>query len=230
MTMRNPFKSAPPVLPDDFESRRQQMVNIQLENRDISDARVLEIMRTIPREKFLPTELRDNAYEDRALGVSMGQTISQPYIVAFMTQALRLQPHHRVLEIGTGTGYQTAVLASLAKEVFSVERFPEMSEAASAVLDGLGYTNVKLHVGDGSLGWPEYAPFDRIIVTAAAPTVPPTLMDQLAEGGLMLIPVGEEESQRILSIEKRQGVIVERPLIPVRFVKLVGEEGFDPAD
>lgn len=211
----------------DLEKRRREMVEAQLEGRDIRDPRVLDVMRTLPRERFLPQSLVHQAYEDRALGVQLEQTISQPYIVAFMTQALDLEPHHRVLEIGTGTGYQTAILAMLCKHVYSIERFAELSRGAAESLHQLGFDNATLTVGDGSLGWPEHAPYDRIIITAAAPSVPSSVIEQLVDGGRMVLPIGAEESQRIVTIDRRGETLVERPLIPVRFVKLVGKEGFN---
>lgn len=189
---------------------------------------MLEAMRKLPRERFLPPSQARYAYEDRALPIGMEQTLSQPYIVALMTESLRVAPDHRVLEIGTGTGYQTAVLATLARHVYSVERLDALSIAAEKRLEDIGLQNVTLRIGDGSLGWPEHAPFDRIIVTAAAPAICQALVDQLAEGGRLVLPVGEGVSQQLTTIERRHGSIIERPSIAVRFVKLIGEQGFPP--
>ncbi len=206
---------------------REQMVQTQLRGRGIHDDRVLDVMASIPRERFLPSDLAHLAYEDRALPIELEQTISQPYIVAFMTEALRISPHHRVLEIGTGTGYQTAILAQLADRVYSIERHEPLSHAAALRLQELGITNVEVTTGDGSVGWGEHAPYDRIIVTAASPDVPSQLVEQLTEGGRMIVPVGDEHAQRLTLIERHAGRTVERPSIAVRFVKLVGRAGFD---
>ena len=202
------------------------MVEQQIANRGVRDARVLEALRRVPREEFIPDDQRAYAYEDRALSVGLGQTISQPYIVALMTELLQVEAPHRVLEIGTGTGYQTAILAGLCRRVYTIERIAELSAAARGLLNRLGYTNIEYRLADGTLGWPEEAPFDRIIVTAAAPAVVQPLVDQLAEGGRLVIPVGDEGAQRLITVERRQGRTIERPSIPVRFVKLIGEAGF----
>lgn len=202
------------------------MVEQQIANRGVWDARVLEALRRVPREEFIPDDQRAYAYEDRALSVGLGQTISQPYIVALMTELLLVEAPHRVLEIGTGTGYQTAVLAGLCRRVYTIERIEELSAAARGVLNKLGHTNIEYRLADGTLGWPEEAPFDRIIVTAAAPAIVQSLVDQLAEGGRLVIPVGDEGTQRLITVERRQGRTTERPSIPVRFVKLIGEAGF----
>ncbi len=203
------------------------MVQTQLRQRGIQDPRVLDSMGRIPRERFLPSGLSHLAYEDRALPIELDQTISQPYIVAFMTEALRIAPEHRVLEIGTGTGYQTAILAHLADRVYSIERHEPLSHAAALRLAELGITNVELTTGDGSVGWPEHAPYDRIIVTAASPDVGAQLVEQLADGGRMIVPVGDEHAQRLTLVERHAGKTVERPSIAVRFVKLVGRAGFE---
>ena len=202
------------------------MVEEQIARRGVQDRRVLEAMESIPRERFLPADQAACAYEDRALPVGMGQTISQPYIVALMTELLRLERDHRVLEVGTGTGYQTAILAALAGQVYSIERIDTLMIAARRRLTALGFENITFHVGDGSLGWPEPAPFDRIIVTAAAPTIIQALVDQLAEGGRLVIPVGGEGTQTLTTVERHKGKTIERPSIAVRFVKLIGESGF----
>lgn len=202
------------------------MVESQIAQRGIRDERVLDAMRTVPRDLFIPPDQVAYAYEDRALPVGMGQTISQPYIVALMTESLQVGPSHRVLEIGTGTGYQSAVLATLAGHVYSIERLKALSVLAQQRLESLGFDNVTVRIGDGSIGWPEEAPFDRIIVTAAAPTITQPLVDQLAEGGRLVIPVGDEGTQQLTTVERHHGKIVERPSIAVRFVKLIGESGF----
>jgi protein-L-isoaspartate(D-aspartate) O-methyltransferase len=208
------------------DDQRRRMVDSQIAARGIHDPRVLAAMKAVARERFVPPKSATLAYEDRALPVGMGQTISQPYIVAFMTESLRLEPGHRVLEVGTGTGYQTAILAMLARQVYSVERIAALSLAAQDRLQELGIRNVAFRIGDGSLGWPEQAPFDRIIVTAAAPKVIQPLCDQLAEGGMTVMPVGDEVSQRLVVVGRVGGRAVEYPSIAVRFVKLVGEGGF----
>jgi protein-L-isoaspartate(D-aspartate) O-methyltransferase len=210
----------------DIQTARLDMVESQIARRGIRDERVLEAMRAIPRERFLPPDQIAHAYEDRALLVGLGQTISQPYIVALMTESLQLSPDHRVLEVGTGTGYQTAILATLAGHVFTIERIEELAVSVPKRLEDLGLENVTFRTADGSVGWPEQAPFDRITVTAAAPRVIPALVAQLAEGGRMVIPVGDEETQRLTVVERHQGKTVERPSIAVRFVKLIGTSGF----
>jgi protein-L-isoaspartate(D-aspartate) O-methyltransferase len=189
----------------------------------ICDPRVLAAIAAVPRALFVPEELRSHAEEDRPLPIGWGQTISQPDIVAFMTEGLRLAGGERVLEVGTGSGYQTAVLAHLAREVFSIEIVPALAERARATLiDALGFDNVFLRVGDGALGWPEAAPFDRILVTAAAPDVPPELVAQLAPGGRMIVPVGGQEEVQMLRVFEKgdDGVSFERDVLSVRFVPL----------
>jgi protein-L-isoaspartate(D-aspartate) O-methyltransferase len=210
---------------DDFAAARRAMVEQQLAARGIADPRVLAAMAVVPREAFVPIDLAGNAYDDRALPIDAAQTISQPYIVALMTESLQIAPHHRVLEIGTGTGYQTAVLARLAAHVYSVERIESLSVTAQKVLDRLGVANVSFRIGDGTLGWAEAAPFDRIMVTAAAPKVVGPLVEQLTDGGRMVIPLGEDAAQQLVSIEQVRGTTIERPLIPVRFVRLIGAAG-----
>lgn len=202
------------------ERRRRDLVR-HLRRQGIADARVLEAMEHIPREHFISDDACDWAYEDRALAIECGQTISQPYIVALMTEALELRGKERVLEIGTGSGYQAAVLARLAGEVHTIERHAELSHRAQQALADLGATNVHFRIGDGSLGWPEAAPFDRIIVTAAASEVPAKLWEQLAEGGLLVAPVGDSESQ-LLQVWRKSGEQPEsRVLCSCRFVPLV---------
>lgn len=210
----------------DFDAARKRMVDEQLKARGISDARVAAAFRKIPRHFFVPSDLEHAAYEDRPLPIGVGQTISQPFMVALMTSRLRLQGHERVLEIGTGSGYQTAILAELALEVFSVERLPELLSSAATRLDKLGCQNLHLRPADGSLGWPEHAPYDAIIVTAAAPDVPAPLIEQLAEGGRLVLPVGGPEGQVLTQIEKRSGRLRRQEIARCVFVPLVGEHGW----
>jgi protein-L-isoaspartate(D-aspartate) O-methyltransferase len=209
-----------------FDDARQAMVWDQLQRRGIIQARVLEAMGRVPRERFVERGQEDQAYEDRALAIECDQTISQPYIVGLMTQALELQGDEKVLEIGTGSGYQAAILAELAARVVSIERHAELSRRAGALLAELGYHNVRLVVGDGSAGWPDEAPYDRIIVTAAASEMPAELFAQLREGGMMVIPIGDRESQTLQAIRKLDGRPRATTLSGCRFVPLVGE--FEP--
>lgn len=202
------------------------MIDDQLRRRGIGDQRVLQVMARIPRENFVPQSLTEAAYEDRALDIGLGQTISQPYIVAYMTEKLNLQPDHRVLEIGTGSGYQTAVLASLCAEVCTLEHLAILSQRTQSTLARLGIENVEYRIDDGSVGWPERAPFDRIMVTAGAPAIPRPLVEQLRDGGRMIVPVGDRKLQQLLVIEKREGRFIEYPLIGCRFVKLIGHCGW----
>jgi protein-L-isoaspartate(D-aspartate) O-methyltransferase len=200
-----------------YQAQRTAMVDEQLRPRGIDDARVLDAMRAVPRHRFVPEQLRHLAYADRPLPIGRGQTISQPFIVAYMTEALELDRDDAVLEIGTGSGYQAAVLAALAREVYTIEIVPELARQAAATLKALGHTNVHVREGDGYAGWPEHAPFARIMVTAAPERVPQPLIDQLATGGRMVIPVGDDE-QWMTIIEKTPAGVVERRTIPVRFV------------
>ena len=204
------------------------MVEEQLIRRGISDPRVIEAFRKVPRHLFVPEKFREEAYNDYPLPIGEGQTISQPYMVAIMLEKAELEPHHRVLEIGTGSGYQTALLAEIAGEVYSIERVPELAGRAREILERLGYRNIKIKVGDGTLGWEEYAPYDRIIVTAAAPSIPPSLKRQLSpEGGKLVIPVGSRYSQ-ILTIVTRWGDRFEvEEDSPCVFVPLIGKEGWE---
>ncbi|MEX0938586.1 MAG: protein-L-isoaspartate(D-aspartate) O-methyltransferase [Pirellulales bacterium] len=215
--------------PHQIEAVRRRMVVEQLEKRGISDPRVLEALQRVPRERYIQHVSQADAYADRAWSIGCGQTISQPYIVALMTQALELSGSEHVLEIGTGSGFQTAVLAELAHDVVSIERFAELSTEASQTLAAEGYKNVKLVVGDGTLGWPEDAPYDRIIVTAASRETPPPLWEQLNEDGILVIPLGEHEGQVLRALRKRQGRPAETNLSPCRFVPLVGAQGW-PVD
>ena len=195
------------------------MVEEQIASRGVKNPRVLDAMRRVPRERFVPPEIAPRAYDDSALPIGEGQTISQPYIVAYMTEALDVQPHHRVLEIGTGSGYQAAVLSVVAKKVYTIEIVPALAARATRTLQTLGYTNVDVREGDGYAGWPEHAPFARIMVTAAPERIPQPLLDQLAPGGIMVIPVGERNSMQWMTIvEKTSAGIVERRTIPVAFV------------
>ncbi len=207
---------------------RARMVARQLERRDVSDPRVLEAMRRVPREAFVPEDMRRWAFDDCPLPIGRGQTISQPYMVGLMTQALEIEPSDRVLEVGTGCGYQSAVLAELADRVYSIEVVPELAARAEEMLARLGCgENVRFRVGDGWAGWPEESPFDKIIVTCAPPFLPESLVDQLADGGVMVVPLGDPGgSQRLVRIRKHAGQLEEEALAPVRFVPMVrGGEG-----
>ncbi|UCD95660.1 MAG: protein-L-isoaspartate(D-aspartate) O-methyltransferase [Candidatus Zixiibacteriota bacterium] len=198
------------------------MVETQIARRDITDKNVLEAMRTVPRHLFVPEEFRDDAYRDGPLPIGHDQTISQPYIVAIMTQLLKIDSVSKVLEIGTGSGYQAAVLAEISDSVYTIEIIPALGRHADSLLDSLGYTSVQVRVGDGYLGWPEAEPFDAIIVTAAAPKLPQPLLDQLKVGGRMVIPVGQF-SQELMLITKSEEGVVKESVIPVRFVPMTGE-------
>jgi len=210
----------------DFEAMREAMVREQLLSRNITDCRTLEAMLKVPREKFVdPTDV-SRAYGDYAMPIGMGQTISQPYIVALMTQELELKGDEKVLEIGTGSGYQAAVLAEISAYVYTVETLAELSGRAAPTLRELGYHNVYFRVGDGTLGWPEEAPFQRVIVTAAAPVIPRPLEAQLAEGGILVIPVGNEGFQQLLVARKIKGKLESRSVCECVFVKLIGEAGW----
>jgi protein-L-isoaspartate(D-aspartate) O-methyltransferase len=202
---------------------RLRMVNEQLRERDIKDPRVLAAMEKVPRHLFIPEGVRHEAYGDYPVPIGHGQTISQPYIVAFMTQALDVQPGHRVLEIGTGSGYQAAVLAELAKEVYTMEIIEPLAESARTTLESLGYKNVHVRAGNGYQGWPEHAPYDRIIVTAAPEEVPPALIEQLKVEGLMAIPVGAVAQELRILRNTPQGMETLRTL-PVRFVPMTGKK------
>lgn len=213
-----------PSKSDAYAVQRVQMVRTQLMERGIRDARVLTAMLDVPRHEFVPEELRSDAYEDRPLPIGAGQTISQPYIVALMLQHLALQPAHRVLDVGTGSGYVTALLSRICSEVYSVERYAELAASAQKVLQRMGYSNVKVIVGDGSRGLPEHAPFDAVLVSAAAATVPPALFDQLREGGRLIVPVGSLFSQELQLVRKINGKAEVEHLEGCRFVPLVEAE------
>ena len=208
-------------------ARRDAMVRSQIEGRGVSDARVLAAMRAVPRERFVPAHLAGAAYDDRALPIGSDQTISQPYMVAVMTEALGLTPGSRVLEVGTGSGYQAAVLSHLAGEVITIERRPELATEASARLASLGCANVRVIIGDGTQGHPEGAPYDAVLVTAGAPQVPQPLTDQLADGGRLVIPVGSPREQGLVIIERRDTELVQRSGEACVFVPLVGRFGWD---
>ena len=215
---------------DDFEEARQRMVERQLAARGITDERVLQAMREVPRHRFVPEDMWDMAYRDTPLPIGYGQTISQPYIVAYMTQMLHLTPEDRVLEVGTGSGYQVAILSRLAKEVYTIERVEELARHAKQVVQELGYDNIMFRVGDGGYGWPEAAPFDAIIVTAAAPEVPQPLIAQLAEGAPLVAPIGPTGYQELVRLTRRGGRTQIEHLVPVAFVPLVGEHGWREQD
>jgi protein-L-isoaspartate(D-aspartate) O-methyltransferase len=212
-----------PAEPSDFAAERQRMVQQQLMARGINDARVLAAMAKVPREEFVPPESRAASYEDGPMPIGHGQTISQPYIVAFMTEQLRPKPSDHVLEIGTGSGYQAAILAGLVKDVYTIEIIEALAKDAEATLQRLGYKNVHAKVGDGYRGWPEHAPFDAITVTCAPDHVPQPLIDQLKEGGRMIIPVGGFGNQELYLLEKKSGQLQRRAVLPVRFVPMAGE-------
>jgi len=214
-----------------FAELRERMVRRQIAARGVRDPRVLAAMRRVPRERFLRGALEKLAYEDMPLPIESDQTISQPYIVAYMTEALRLEGGERVLEIGTGSGYAAAVLAEIAADVYTVERDPGLATVAAEHLSRLGYTNVHVLCGDGSLGWPEHAPYDAIVVAAGGPEVPLSLRGQLALGGRLVIPVGSTvRSQRLVRVTRVDDRRFEREeLLPVAFVPLVGEEGWPKA-
>jgi protein-L-isoaspartate(D-aspartate) O-methyltransferase len=212
------------------QAERDEMVQSQLAGRGIRDPRLLEAMRRIPRHRFVPPALADRAYEDCALPVAAGQTISQPYMVARMTELLALRPDARVLEIGAGTGYQTAVLAELASRVFSVEWHLSLLTAAAERVRGADYHNVEFRCGDGSLGWPEHAPYDGILVAAGAPHVPDSLCEQLALHGTLVVPVGDKEEQSLVIIRRLVDGFERDTHTPCRFVRLMGREGWRDSD
>lgn len=218
----------------DYRLVRERMVKTQLVPRGIRDPRILEVMAKVPRHLFVEEALAGEAYNDHPLPIGNKQTISQPYIVALMTEALELKGQEKTLEIGTGSGYQTAILAELSRSVYTVERIRDLLVKAKKTLEDLGYTNILFKAFDGTLGWKEFEPFDAIIVTAGAPRIPQPLLDQLSEGGRLVIPVGNRFSQDLIKVTKRQGRIVEENLGGCRFVDLVGlygwkEEGESPA-
>ena len=206
---------------DPFAEKREKMVHEQIEARGIKNQTVIQALRKVPRHLFIPENYRDMAYDDAPIPIGEGKTISQPYIVAYMTEALKIRPTYRILEIGTGSGYQSAILAELAREVYSIEILPELAQRAQQLLGTLGYSNVHIRIGDGYLGWPEKAPFDAIILTAAPPSIPSPLLDQLSEGGRLIAPVGIDFQQLVLLRKTKEG-IQKQNLLPVRFVSMTG--------
>ena len=215
---------------DPFRQARENMVKNQLIDRGIKDAFILDAFRTVPRHEFVSKEYIEDAYRDSPLPIGKQQTISQPYIVALMTAQLKLTGKERILEIGTGSGYQTAILAKLTQKVFSIERLMSLSETAKTHLASLGYTNIETKVGDGSLGWSEHAPYDGIIVTAAAPEVPASLIQQLKVGGKLVIPIGERFSQSLIVSIKYEDKVETKIICGCIFVPLIGELGWKEED
>ena len=209
-----------------YSKARERMVRQQIAARGIRAERVLDAMRSVPRHLFVPLESRHSAYMDGPLSIGQGQTISQPYIVALMTEALELRGHERVLEIGTGSGYQAAILSQLASHVYTIERIPELASRAQDLFRQLGYDNISMHVGDGTLGWLEHAPYKAIIVTAAAPEIPRPLTDQLAECGRLVAPIGGSWSQSLVRVRKQRGHLQRQELTSVAFVPLIGQHGW----
>ena len=209
-----------------YSALRNEMVNTQLAPRGIYDNRVLDAFRSVERHKFVPKENINSAYSDCPLPIGEGQTISQPYIVALMTQCLELKGNEKILEIGTGSGYQTAILSLLSKKVYSVERIKGLAERAGGVLKEDGFNNIEIKVGDGTIGWLENGPYDGIIVTAASPSVPENYLDQLANGGKLVIPIGGKASQILSVFEKKENKIITREVCGCVFVPLVGEKGW----
>jgi protein-L-isoaspartate(D-aspartate) O-methyltransferase len=221
---RKPPPPPPSVPVDPLVGVRQQMVDETIAARGIRDLAVLDAMRTVPRHEMVPPEVRDEAYADRALPIGFGLTISQPYIVGVMTEAAEVEKGNRVLEIGTGSGYQAAVLAELGAEVYTIEIHEELAARTRKVLARIGYDQVHLKTGDGYEGWPSVAPFDAIIVTAAAPLIPPPLLDQLRPGGRMVIPIGDDYAQNLVVVVKRaDGTFDQRELFGVRFGPMLGK-------
>jgi len=207
-----------------YKSLAERMVAKQIEARGIKDKKVLQAMRTVPRHKFVSDDLKSSAYEDRPLPIGCGQTISQPYIVALMTELLEVDEGDKALEVGTGSGYQAAILSEIVKKVYTIEIFEELGTSAKKRLKELGYSNAEVRVADGYYGWPEEAPFDAIIVTCAATHIPPPLIAQLKEGGKMCIPIGGVfQVQNLMLIEKKNGKITSKNILPVMFVPMLGE-------
>ena len=211
----------------DYKKLREEMVKRQLIPRGINDRRVLDAFLRVEREKFVPSSLREDAYKDFPLSIGEGQTISQPYMAALMTQCLNLRGQEKILEIGTGSGYQTAILALLGWQVYSVERIPSLAEKAKKLLKKMGYDNVKIFVGNGTVGLEQYAPYDRILVTAGAKDIPPPLIQQLAEEGIMVIPVGNVYSQELMVVKKKDGKISSKGVERCVFVPLIGQYGWE---
>ena len=214
--------SANAQVTDEFKKAREQMVDGQIRSRGIKDGDVIRAMSKVPRHKFVPQNLEKHAYKDFPLSIGLGQTISQPYIVAYMTDAADLSDDDKVLEIGTGSGYQAAILGEIAKEVYTIEIVPELADRSAKILNELGYKNVFAKHGNGYLGWPEHAPFDAIIVTAAPDEIPKALVDQLAVGGKMVVPVGTTNQEMVIISRSKKGV-TEKRTMPVRFVPMTGK-------
>jgi protein-L-isoaspartate(D-aspartate) O-methyltransferase len=214
----------------EFRELRDLMVKTQLIPRGIKDERVLAAMKKVPRHLFVDEPMQHRAYDDSAIPIGEGQTISQPYMVAVMTEFLELKGTEKVLEIGTGSGYQAAVLAELAKEIYTVERVAVLAERAEERYRELGYANIRVKVADGTLGWPDASPFDRIIITAGTPKVPAPLLQQLADQGILIAPVGDRFSQQIIKVKKTGDTIVEEYLTPCVFVPLIGQYGWKKED
>ncbi len=217
------FASCKPAGARDFAAEREWMVQWQVALRGVNDERVLAAMRKVPREQFVPEQIRARSYEDRPLSIGFDQTISQPFIVGLMTQRLRLERTDRVLEIGTGSGYQAAILGELAAQVYTIEIVAPLGQRAAATLQRLGYKNVHVKIGDGYQGWPEHAPFDAVIVTCAPERVPGPLVAQTKEGGRITIPVGAAGAQKLYLFEKKDGRLGQRVVLPVQFVPMTGE-------
>jgi protein-L-isoaspartate(D-aspartate) O-methyltransferase len=218
----------PSMTTEDVSARRARMVDAQLRQRGIRDERVLAAMEKVLRERFVAPEFEPEAYADAPLPIGSGQTISQPFMVATMLEVLELQPTDRVLEVGTGTGYQAALLGELAAEVWTIERHVELADSAQHILEELGYGNVHVVHGDGSLGLPEHAPFDKILVAAGAPLTPPSLVAQLAKGGVLAVPAGSRAKQKLHVVRRTEDEIVTSVNVPCCFVPLVGSEGWEP--
>jgi protein-L-isoaspartate(D-aspartate) O-methyltransferase len=217
----------PRPIPRELQGVREELVAKQLAARGIRNPKVLEAFTRVPRHRFVDEALQSRAYGDHALPIGGGQTISQPYMVALMTEALSLSGGEKILEVGTGSGYQTAILAEFTPRLFSIERDPEISRTAAGRLAGLGYTNVILKTGDGTLGWPEHAPFDRILVTAGAPAVPASLLEQLGDPGRLVLPVGDRDLQTLEVVDKVGGKTTRHQLVECAFVPLLGQEGWE---
>jgi protein-L-isoaspartate(D-aspartate) O-methyltransferase len=210
---------------DKFNGQRMQMVERQIKARGVTDKATLDACRKVPRHRFVLPQYINSAYADSPLPIEEGQTISQPYIVAFMTEALNLKRTDKVLEIGTGSGYQAAILAEICDSVFTIEIFPKLGNKTIELFAELGYKNIFVKIGDGYKGWPEHAPFDAIIVTCSPSHIPQPLQDQLAEGGRMIIPVGETHFQSLVLLEKKKGKLREEKVLPVRFVPMISDDG-----
>jgi protein-L-isoaspartate(D-aspartate) O-methyltransferase len=218
--------SARPIASVDLDQARERMVVEQLARRGIKDVRVLAAMRSVARDRFIPAEYAEHAYDDSPLPIGLSQTISQPYIVALMSEVAALQGSERVLEVGTGSGYQAAILSDLAAAVYSIESIPPLHERARALLDAIGIRNVHLNCGDGSMGWPEEAPFDAILVTAAMPGIARPLLEQLSPGGRLVAPIGEEELQTLVLLRRINNSWQEEYFGECRFVRMTGKHGF----